>query len=727
MKNQEGNEQKDETKVHPVERNYKNNFSDILKNTNNPEDIVKTTTYKINIEEEEENLFVQNTVIPEVSVYKDGNEEEILSDDTNDNDSIEIENLDPDTNDRDNYETYNSEDKENIKSSDNASDKENQADNTEGDVSTNSENNPNRQRNNFKNKSPENKTGKDAPGQPKQNLADKLRNKMSNNSNQLKNAKNPKMPNSPTNAPKIPTPDAANNAAKAANAAKTANVAKTANAAKAANATKAAAVAKNAAAAQKALAAKTAVSTAVKAALTNPYVLAAIAIILIIFLFIILIVVVLDNSSDSSSSNFSSYNTYNPAYWVPIGSYETEEVNGVTMATGMPSTSYIDPVYGLFGPRTLFGAYDYHTGIDISRNGVINIEHNIIASRSGTIVKIDDKTLTTGYGKYVIIDHGDAIFTQYAHLDSISVELGDTVVQGQVIGIMGTTGNSTGIHLHFEVRVGANLRANAVDPLDYIELDTPRPVSYVSDGSGFNVLQTSLSKTEYSSKLRNYSSTLSGVRKTNFDKYFVANSDLIYETSIEYNLNPEIIVSYAYAETENFYPCGSYNFWGYDTPNGANCSQAAQFSSMKDGVIAMAKLMNSYSEVGSDQYNRIMSRYEERKSNNCDPAGYGTPDTIVGIVSIYTWLGNYLTGMSYTNEGVGGCYYLDYWTRTGTFMPEKYTQEYFNSRCGSANRCQDSNNYTGTCSGYASTVCEQSDYTAYGVKTRVSARNLIFG
>ena len=69
-----------------------------------------------------------------------------------------------------------------------------------------------------------------------------------------------------------------------------------------------------------------------------------------------------------------------------------------------------------------------------------------------------------GYGNRVMIDHGNGFVTLYAHLSSISVGVGQTVNRGDVVGRMGSTGRSTGTHLHFEIRKGGVL----VDPLGYL-------------------------------------------------------------------------------------------------------------------------------------------------------------------------------------------------------------------------------------------------------------------
>lgn len=103
-----------------------------------------------------------------------------------------------------------------------------------------------------------------------------------------------------------------------------------------------------------------------------------------------------------------------------------------------------------FGPRTLYGQYNMHYGIDIAGSNIYG--KNVIASNSGRVVRV--RYYTTGYGYHIMIDHGDNNWTVYAHLSGIIVKEGDWVGQGQTIGYIGSTGNSTGPHLHFEIRLG---------------------------------------------------------------------------------------------------------------------------------------------------------------------------------------------------------------------------------------------------------------------------------
>lgn len=97
-----------------------------------------------------------------------------------------------------------------------------------------------------------------------------------------------------------------------------------------------------------------------------------------------------------------------------------------------------------------------HKGIDIAGSGSVQ------AADHGRVVSAGDTG--DGYGKKIIINHGNGMTTMYAHLASIAVSVGQTVGQGQHIGVKGSTGYSTGVHLHFEVHVNGA----AVNPRQYL-------------------------------------------------------------------------------------------------------------------------------------------------------------------------------------------------------------------------------------------------------------------
>jgi len=101
-----------------------------------------------------------------------------------------------------------------------------------------------------------------------------------------------------------------------------------------------------------------------------------------------------------------------------------------------------------------------HTGVDISGGGVGT---PIYATRSGTVIK-SQCGYNGGYGCYIILDHGGGINSLYGHASQLYVSAGEQVTQGQTIAAMGSTGRSTGPHLHFEIRVNG-VRTN---PLKYV-------------------------------------------------------------------------------------------------------------------------------------------------------------------------------------------------------------------------------------------------------------------
>lgn len=107
---------------------------------------------------------------------------------------------------------------------------------------------------------------------------------------------------------------------------------------------------------------------------------------------------------------------------------------------------------------------DYHSGIDL---GTGNTTPIVKAARGGRVVFAGWNN--QGYGNLVIIEHSDNFRTYYAHLSKISVGVNATVSGGTQIGAVGKTGNSTGNHLHFEVRVSPyNWQTNNRNPKDFI-------------------------------------------------------------------------------------------------------------------------------------------------------------------------------------------------------------------------------------------------------------------
>lgn len=103
----------------------------------------------------------------------------------------------------------------------------------------------------------------------------------------------------------------------------------------------------------------------------------------------------------------------------------------------------------------------FHGGIDIAGGNIYG--QPVYASRAGTVI-IAEHYSNSGYGHYVMIDHGDGYQTLYGHCSSVVVNVGQYVNQGQLIAYVGSTGNSTGPHLHFEVRYNGE----KLNPLNYV-------------------------------------------------------------------------------------------------------------------------------------------------------------------------------------------------------------------------------------------------------------------
>lgn len=132
---------------------------------------------------------------------------------------------------------------------------------------------------------------------------------------------------------------------------------------------------------------------------------------------------------------------------------------GYVQGTGSLGWPLNGPITSPFGYRVhpIFGRVIGHTGIDIG----IDEGTLVHAADGGTVVGAG---WYSGYGYTVVIDHGNGMSTLYAHNSAVNVSEGQAVSKGQVVAYSGNTGNSTGPHLHFEVRVNGD----PVDPMGYL-------------------------------------------------------------------------------------------------------------------------------------------------------------------------------------------------------------------------------------------------------------------
>ena len=342
--------------------------------------------------------------------------------------------------------------------------------------------------------------------------------------------------------------------------------------------------------------------------------------------------------------NLNTYCTYyilteNDAYWWPVGSAEPTNGNiyGGTPAS-VSITSY-------FGPRYVQGSYDPgHGAIDI---GVVR-GTPIIATKSGTVI-LTQTGCTEGntscgqtYGNFVKLDHGDGIESLYAHLTSLAVSDGDTVSQGEVIGYSGNTGNSTGPHLHFEIRVNGT----RVDPLEYVDPENPRPVQYSSYNFGDiesgtaeenkqaicnMLLDNGFSNNAVAGMLINIASE--GAFITN-------NMEDCYQDGMECDLNSDGVCDYG---------------WCVDpVPGGFGASDSTYTSGVDSGAYTRSQFVNDwvgYGLVGWTAPERKAGLYDYAKSQNKSIASVSVQ---VGYLleelqqSAYAVTYKYITGTGYS-------------------------------------------------------------------------------
>lgn len=164
------------------------------------------------------------------------------------------------------------------------------------------------------------------------------------------------------------------------------------------------------------------------------------------------------SSSNSTSSTKSSSSNNSVSSKQPVATQKPKPVAAPSSSSDFirPSGGYMTSEYG-YRVHPITGVYKLHGGTDFGGGGAI------VASKSGTVVFAG---YDSGWGYYVKIDHGNGMQTLYAHMvsGSLLVSPGQQVSQGQQIGTMGTTGSSTGVHLHFEMYKNGS----RVNPTSYL-------------------------------------------------------------------------------------------------------------------------------------------------------------------------------------------------------------------------------------------------------------------
>jgi len=139
------------------------------------------------------------------------------------------------------------------------------------------------------------------------------------------------------------------------------------------------------------------------------------------------------------------------------------------VAAKKKAASWVDPVkkYALSAKFAQNGGMwaHKHSGQDFA----VPIGTNVMAAHGGTVVKAGGNGAGDGpaYGNAIVIKHGNGTYSQYAHLSRIDVQIGQVVKTGQHIAKSGNTGNSSGPHLHFEIRTTPNY-GSAVDPVAFL-------------------------------------------------------------------------------------------------------------------------------------------------------------------------------------------------------------------------------------------------------------------
>lgn len=167
------------------------------------------------------------------------------------------------------------------------------------------------------------------------------------------------------------------------------------------------------------------------------------------------------NYSRPAGTGNYSMNSGGPASPFQLTLVETEEEesameNQIRQIQATSNPSFVPTMWAHLGKinnefgfrRNPFGGrtYEFHGGLDIDGER----GDNVLAPANGVVTKAGWQG---GYGNLIEIDHGNGLTTRYGHLSSIQIQVGDTIQRGQILGAVGSTGRSTGPHLHYELRL----------------------------------------------------------------------------------------------------------------------------------------------------------------------------------------------------------------------------------------------------------------------------------
>lgn len=315
----------------------------------------------------------------------------------------------------------------------------------------------------------------------------------------------------------------------------------------------------------------------------------------------------LDLFNQEHPENTIYFSSISNTYYYPIGSSNIEEINGKRYAKDTPVETYIIKDYN---PGT-------NDGIDI---GTFNETANIIAIKDGIVSKVintctaGDKRCGSGYGNMVTISHSDGTYSSYAYLSEVHVSEGQSLSQGEIIGIIGQTGSATELSLHFEIKISTGARVN---PNTYISSTNPRPISNTVNTivGGTNTESVCLTLKESGASVQGIAGMMANINhESGFNSMNLENS---YEAKLGYN--DQTYTTAVDIGTYNNFVNDSAGYglcqWTYYTRKQNLLNKAKQQgASIGDVGLQISFLLQELQATHTSLYNAIMTGSETTES-----------------------------------------------------------------------------------------------------------------